>query len=157
MTVVDFLEVQQQQIRDRLRELEPLVREYRRLEAAVAALAAIDHGPAATRAPAATPAAPKRGPGRPRGTAKAAAPKPAEKPARKPRGAATGSRGRRKGSGKRAAEALALVQGQPGITIAEMAGKMGVKPNYLYRVLPGLKDEGKVQRKGHGWHPTAAG
>ncbi len=30
---------------------------------------------------------------------------------------------------------------------------MGIKQNYLYRVLPALKDEGKVgQRKDRGWH-----
>ena len=61
--------------------------------------------------------------------------------------------GRRKGSGTRAAEALALVKGQPGITIPELAAKMGIKQNYLYRVLPGLEQEKKVQKRGRGWHP----
>ncbi len=54
--------------------------------------------------------------------------------------------GRRKGSGTRAAEALSFVRGQPGITIPEVAAKMGIKQNYLYRVLPGLEQEGKVKR-----------
>lgn len=61
--------------------------------------------------------------------------------------------GRRKGSGTRAAQALSLVQGQPGITIPELAGKMGIKQNYLYRVLPGLQQENKVEKRGRGWHP----
>jgi DNA-binding IclR family transcriptional regulator len=61
--------------------------------------------------------------------------------------------GRRKGSGTRAAEALALVKGQPGIAIPELAQKMGIKQNYLYRVLPGLRQEGKVVKRGRGWHP----
>ena len=61
--------------------------------------------------------------------------------------------GRRKGSGTRAAQALSFVQGQPGITIPELAAKMGIKQNYLYRVLPGLEQEGKVTKKGRGWHP----
>ena len=61
--------------------------------------------------------------------------------------------GRRKGSGTRAAQALSFVQGQPGITIPELAAKMGIKQNYLYRVLPGLEQEGKLEKKGRGWHP----
>ena len=61
--------------------------------------------------------------------------------------------GRRKGSGTRAAEALAFVQQQPGITIPELAAKMGIKQNYLYRVLPGLESENKVAKRGRGWHP----
>ena len=70
---------------------------------------------------------------------------------------ATGRRraGRRKGSGTRAVEALALVKGQPGITIPELAAKMGIKQNYLYRVLPGLESEGKVTKRGRGWHPKS--
>ena len=63
--------------------------------------------------------------------------------------------GRRKGSGTRAAQALSFVQGQPGITIPELAAKMGIKQNYLYRVLPGLEQEGKVNKRGRGWHPKA--
>ena len=43
---------------------------------------------------------------------------------------------------------------QPGITIPELASHMGIKPNYLYRVLPQLADEGKVRREGKGWHPA---
>jgi hypothetical protein len=85
--------------------------------------------------------------GRPAGSAK--------KPGRPP-GKAARRGGRPKGSGKRASEALALVQGQPGITIPELAAKMGIKQNYLYRVLPGLEQDGKLEKKGRGWHPKAA-
>jgi len=63
--------------------------------------------------------------------------------------------GRPKGAGKRATEALSFVQGQPGITIPELAAKMGIKQNYLYRVLPGLEKEGKLEKKGRGWHPKS--
>ena len=45
------------------------------------------------------------------------------------------------------------MKGQPGITIPELASKMGIKHNYLYRVLPGLEKEGKVRKVGKGWHP----
>jgi ParB/RepB/Spo0J family partition protein len=61
---------------------------------------------------------------------------------------------RGKGSATRAAEALTFIQGQPGITIPELAVKMGVKQNYLYRVLPALEFDGKVSKQGRGWHPA---
>ena len=35
---------------------------------------------------------------------------------------------------------------KPGITIPEMAEKMGIKQNYLYRVLPGLARTGWWRR-----------
>ena len=47
------------------------------------------------------------------------------------------------------------MQGQPGITIPELAAKMGIKQNYLYRVLPGLEQEKKVSKQGRGWYPKA--
>jgi hypothetical protein len=154
-TVTDFLDEKRQEITARLKELKPLVDEYSRLEAAASALA----GVGGSTSPSATVAAPaatrRRGPGRPRGSVNrtsAATPKaPAAKPGRK-----AGRRaGRRKGSGTRAAEALSFVQGQPGITIPELAAKMGIKQNYLYRVLPGLEQESKVEKKGRGWHPKS--
>jgi hypothetical protein len=149
--VTDFLDEKRREITDRLKELKPMVDEYTRLEAAASALEGVGGSSAAG----ATAAPRRRGPGRPRGsvnrtTAKAtAAAKPKRKPSRPP-----GRRraGRRKGSGTRAAEAFAFVQGQPGITIPELASKMGIKQNYLYRVLPGLQQEGKVSKKGRGWH-----
>jgi hypothetical protein len=151
LTVTDFLDEKRQEIASRLKELKPLVDEYNRLEAAAAALA----GVGGTAAPAATPAAAKRGPGRPRRSAGEAAPA-ATKPARKAAARGTKRRaGRRKGSGTRAAEALSFVQGQPGITIPELAAKMGIKQNYLYRVLPGLEQEKKVAKQGRGWHPQS--
>ncbi len=153
--MTDFLDEKRKEITDRLKELKPLVDEYHRLEAAASALAGV--GGSAIRA-AADVATGKRGPGRPRGTAakKPAAAKAARKPAKAPAKAGAKRRaGRRKGSGTRAAEALSFVQGQPGITIPELAAKMGIKQNYLYRVLPGLEAEKKVEKKGRGWHPKS--
>jgi hypothetical protein len=151
--VTDFLDVKAREITERLKELKPLVDEYTRLEAAAAALAGVGGS-----ASAATATPRRRGPGRPRGsvnrTTKAATKTTTtrKKPGRPP-----GKRraGRRKGSGTRAAEAFAFVQGQPGITIPELATKMGIKQNYLYRVLPSLQKEGKVMKKGRGWQPKS--
>jgi hypothetical protein len=71
-------------------------------------------------------------------------------------GNGTGRRGRPKGSGTRARQALELVQKQPGITIPELADQMGIKQNYLYRVMPTLAGEGQVTKKDKGWHPVAS-
>ena len=145
--MTDFLDEKRQEITNRLKELQPLVEEYQRLEAAASALAGV--GGRAARSVAATATGRKRGPGRPRGSAGRSAAKTAAKATRTTKRKA----GRRKGSGTRAAEALAFVQGQPGITIPELAAKMGIKQNYLYRVLPGLEQEKKVKKQGRGWHP----
>jgi hypothetical protein len=176
--VTDFLDVKRREITDRLKELAPLVDEYRRLEAAASALAGVGASSTSTAASAAAPR--RRGPGRPRGSASRAGKAtvagetttPAEAGRKKPGrpkgsgkkvgrpagkvGRPKGKVGRRKGSGTRAAEALTFVQGQPGITIPELAAKMGIKQNYLYRVLPGLEQDGKLEKKGRGWHPKAA-
>jgi hypothetical protein len=158
--VTDFLDEKRREISDRLKELKPLVDEYSRLEAAASALAGVG-GSTASAAASAAPAAPRRrGPGRPRGSvnrssAAATATEAAPKAGRKPGRPAKRRAGRRKGSGTRAAEALSFVQGQPGITIPELAAKMGIKQNYLYRVLPGLEQENKVEKQGRGWHPKS--
>ena len=124
----DFLDEKRREIAARMKELKPLVEEYNQLEAAAAALNSVNgHGSA-------TPARRGRPRGRPAGTG------------RRP--------GRRRGSGTRAAQALSLVQGQPGITIPELADKMGIKQNYLYRVLPTLEADKKVRKEGRGWVPV---
>ena len=68
-------------------------------------------------------------------------------------GTATRRRGRPPGTGGRAQEALKLVHEHPGITLAEMAKRMTIKPNYLYRILPHLEKDGKVNKRGKGYHP----
>ncbi len=152
--MTDFLDEKRKEITARLSELKPLVDEYTRLQAAQSALDGVGGGSSSSRSSAS--ATRRRGPGRPRGsrassaTASATATKPARKKAGRP---AKRRAGRRKGSGTRAAQAFSLVRGQPGITIPELAAKMGIKQNYLYRVLPGLEQEGKVTKRGRGWHP----
>jgi hypothetical protein len=124
--VTDFLSEKRKEIDARLRELRPLVEEYRQLEQAANALNGLDGGGSTTR---------RRGPGRPRTTGRR-------------------RRGRPRGSGKRAIQAMELVSANPGITISELANKMGIKANYLYRVMPTLQKEGKVRKRGRGWHPA---
>lgn len=153
--MTDFLDEKRQEINQRLSELRPLVDEFHRLEAAAAALEGVGGNgvaPAPTARVSATPTpapAKRRGPGRPRRTA-AAAPSSTTTAAAPRRRA-----GRRKGSGTRSAQALNFVKEQPGITIPELAARMGIKQNYLYRVLPSLEQEGKVAKQGRGWHAKA--
>lgn len=132
--MADFLEDKKREIEARLKELRPLVEEYHRLEAAVQALDGV--GANSARGAAAAP--------RKRRSRAAGAP------------AGTGRRGRPRGTGTRSKEALALVRKQPGITIPELAETMKIKQNYLYRVLPGLAQDGLVEKQGRGWHAKDA-
>ena len=147
----DFLTTKRQEIAARLSELQPLVDEYRQLEAAAAAL---DGLPGATtsraRSAAARPAAARATAARPARRRRA---RPAATRTPRTRAAAsTGRRGRPRGSGTRALQTLELVKATPGITIPEIAAAMGIKQNYLYRVLPGLEKDGKVVKRDRGWH-----
>ncbi len=127
--MADFLDEKRKEIQARLKELRPLVDEFHRLEAAERALSGVEPGPATNSAA----------------------------PTRRRRSASTsnGRRGRPRGSGTRAAQALQLVGERPGITIPELADAMGIKQNYLYRVMPGLAEDGKVTKSGRGWHIRA--
>ena len=126
-----FVDSTVKEIDDRLRELKE---EVAKLEAARSALAGG-----------------RRGPGRPRAARTAAA---ASSPARRATGRRPGRpRGRSRG-GTRANQALDLVKATPGITIPQIAEKMGIEPNYLYRVMPRLLADGQVKRDGQGWHPA---
>lgn len=173
--MTDFLDDKRREITARLSELEPVVEEYNRLRAAAAALDGISEpsaptspvrrGPGRPRgsvskpASAATTTAPTKKRGRPPGRKKVGRPK--TKKVGRPAATATtkktaGGRGRSKGGGARSTQALSFVNGQPGITIPELAVKMGIKQNYLYRVLPGLEQEGKIRKQGRGWHPASS-
>lgn len=92
----------------------------------------------------------RRGPGRPSSANGASAPtrRRATRRAGRPRG--------RRGGNTRANQALALVQERPGITIPQIAEALKIEPNYLYRVMPKLVEDGQVSREGQGWHPKAA-
>jgi hypothetical protein len=115
----------------RLRELK---QEVAKLEAAKAALVGT-----------------RRGPGRPPSSRTTASTRTRRTTTRRRR---TGGRRGRRGGNTRANQTLELVRSKPGITIPEIAKSMGIEPNYLYRVLPKLVEEGQVRRDGQGWHPV---
>jgi hypothetical protein len=85
--VADFLDEKRKEIQARLKELRPLVDEFHRLEAAERALSGVEAKPAA------------------------AAPAPTRR--RRSAGSSNGRRGRPRGSGTRAAQALQLVGANP--------------------------------------------
>ncbi len=134
--MADFLDEKRREMQERLKELRPLVDEFHRLEAAISAL----DGVGSDAAP--TPAPRRRSKASTNGAAT--------------RGTSNGRRGRPRGSGTRGKQALELVKGNPGITIPEIAQKMGIQQNYLYRVLPGLQKEGLIRKEGRGWHAMDA-
>jgi hypothetical protein len=128
--MADFLDEKRREIQARLKELRPLVDEYHRLEAAERALSGVSDGAAAS----------------------TSTPRRTRRSSSSTSGRGTGRRGRPRGSGTRAQEALKLVSDRPGITIPELAEAMGIKQNYLYRVMPTLAEEGRVTKSGRGWH-----
>jgi DNA invertase Pin-like site-specific DNA recombinase len=75
----------------------------------------------------------RRGPGRPPG---------------RPAGSGKAAPTRRRRRGTRADQAVRLIKANPGISAAEVAKKMRIKPNYLYRVLGDLQKEGRVKKSG---------
>lgn len=70
--------------------------------------------------------------------------------------AGTRKRGRPKGSGTRAQETIDAVTKEPGITASEIAERLGINQNYLYRVLPALEQDGRLEKRGRGWYLPGA-
>jgi sugar-specific transcriptional regulator TrmB len=113
-------------VQKRLAELDE---ERKRLERALAEL-----GGKATR----------RAPGRPRGsksTSRTSTP-------------STSRKRRKRRGGTRADQAVALIEGAPGISASDVAKQMKIKPNYLYRVLGDLEKEGRVKKDGRQYYPA---
>jgi ribosomal protein S25 len=127
----DVLSELRSSLEKRLRELEPFITEHAQVRKALDALEGVG----------------KRAEGVAASAAKRARTAKATAPARR--------RGRPRGSGGRAQEVLAHVHKQPGVTVAELAKRMKIKPNYLYRVLPQLEKDGKLHKRDKGYHPPA--
>lgn len=106
--------------KERISELEPMVREYEELQKHLGAW----EGESQPQA--------KRGPGRP-----------------------AGSRQRAK-RGTRASEFVSLVKDNPGIQVSEVARKMNIQPNYLYRIASDLKKDGTLVNEGRGYKVAEA-
>ena len=88
----------------------------------------------------------RRRPGRPRGSSKKAAGSTGASA-----GAGAPRRRRKRRGGTRGDQAVKLIEEQPGISASDVAKKMKIKPNYLYRVLGDLEKEGQ---RGKGRSPV---
>ena len=145
----DFLTKQRQQIEARLRELQPAHEEYLTLLEARDALAGVKPGktgpgpgrPPGRRGPGRPPT--RRGPGRPPGSGRKTTARKATK-----RKTAT----RRRRSGTRGDQALELIKQNPGISVSDIANRMGIRQNYLYRVTQELQKQRLVRRRNGGFH-----
>ena len=126
--MADFLAKTRTDLDNRLKELRPLHEEYLELEKAKSALEGLD--------------GPRRRPGRPRGSGTTTR-----------RASGNGRRRRRRRGGTRAEQALAVIKDNPGITVSELAPKVGIsQKNYLYRVMNQLTGDGLVRKQGRGYH-----
>jgi hypothetical protein len=139
------------QVAARLRELQPAYEEYLTLLDVQSTLQGLKNSPSkAARGG-------RRGPGRPPGSGTAAR---RASTSRTRRRAATGRRAaasngrrraRRRAGGTRADQALQLIKDNPGITVPDIAKRMGIRQNYLYRVTAGLQKQRSVKRRGSGF------
>src|SRR5215207_9091949 len=139
----DFLTRQRQQIEARLKELQPAHEEYLTLLEARDALAGVKSAdgrrgpgrPPGKRGPGRPPG--RRGPGRPRGSGR--------------KTVTAGRTTRRRRTGTRRDQALELITQNPGITVSDIADRMGIRQNYLYRVTQELQKQRAVKRRGGGF------
>jgi hypothetical protein len=139
----DFLTQQRRRIDARLQELKPAHEEYLTLLEAKQALDGVKSPSRVGRPPG------RRGPGRPPGSGRKRTATRARSAngRRKPRRAAT----RRRAGGTRADQTLQLIKSNPGMTVPQIADRMGIRQNYLYRVTAALQKQGSVKRKGQGF------
>jgi transposase-like protein len=165
VSVLDQLRDLERQVVGRLQELEPLVREYEQLRAAAERLGVsyqprADTGdgdrPRPSRRRRASAAAPRPNAAAPVTTDRGKrATKRAPKPAHTGRASERAARRRpAAGPGQRQQQMLALVVEQPGITVTEIAQRLGVDATGLYRVMHRLTDTGEVRKDERRLYPS---
>lgn len=122
--------------------------ELQNIEEAIAALG----GKVAKRAESAASKVTGRGRGG-RGRRAAARPAPAAAAPAAPSSPKPAPRRRRRRGGTRSEQAVKLITDKPGLTASQIATQLGIKPNYMYRVLGELEGEGKVRKDGRKYLP----
>jgi hypothetical protein len=122
----DLLKRTTDEIRSRIEELEPLVREHERLQGALAALEGQEGATGRGRGAGPTQTARRR------------------------------QRTKRAGRGQRREQLLAVVGSQPGLRPADAARAVGIAPSQLHTLAKRLQDEGVIQRRDGGLYPTGA-
>ena len=123
----DLLNRTTQDIRDRLKELEPLVGEHERLQAALNALEG-------SRGEQSVPRRGRAGRGRGRGPTTA----------------------RRAGRGERRQQLLDVLNAEPGLRPSEAAKRMGVNPAQVHALIKRTEGEGVLERRDGALYATGA-
>ena len=179
MSLLDQVRRFEKQLVSRLRELEPLTREYEQLRRAAERLgiryAPADSEPAAGAQPRSARAGSGERAARATRTARPARPRTSQPtrstagrraPTSQPKARASGSPSAARGSrgaaqrrptgarpGQRQQEVLRLVAQRPGITVREIGEELSVDSTGLYRVVNRLTDDGRLRKDGPQLHP----
>jgi transcriptional regulator of acetoin/glycerol metabolism len=136
MSVLEDLQGLEKRVRDRMRELRPMLAEYQELERVAQRLGIDVDGEETGRQTNAE-----------------------QQPARTRRASRTGRRVRPSGgrarAGSRREQMLSLIREQPGITVREAGERLGVDGTSLYRVVRRLEEEGAVKKEGTHLQPAA--
>jgi hypothetical protein len=162
MSVLDELRALENQVVARMKELRPLIDEYRELEQ-VAQRLGLRSDDAGAEAPTRIDPTPRQTRGRSHGrvarraggariaTAASAggATFSTERSASKPTSRKPSAR-----PGLRHQRVLELVRRRPGITVSEVGGRLGVDPTSLYRVVHRLKEQGAINKRGRELRPA---
>jgi hypothetical protein len=148
VSVLEQFRDAEQRVAQRMKELEPMVAEYRELESIAQRLGL----ESATRG-GADAVDGSMGGRRRRGPVKSARRSTkATSNATRPR-----ARRQRRAPGQREEQLLELVRARPGITVAEAGKALGVDPTGLYRVVHRLEQRGDVTKNGRALEPAGSG
>jgi hypothetical protein len=150
VSVIDELKGLEERVAQRMKELRPLVDEYRELEQVAQRLGvtpvAADTPPPRRRTARRTRAAAGAGnassaTGRASGTAR-----PSSGARRSTTTTANGAK-RTRANGRRD-QLLEMVKARPGITVREVGSELGVDPTSLYRIVHRLEQDGALEKRG---------
>jgi transposase len=156
VSLIDELKGLEDRVAERMKELRPLVDEYRELEQVAEKLGvsgnAADTAPSArrttaTRKRSAASATNASGATRAAGSAARAS----TRRSRTARAASPGS-GRTPSNGRRD-QLLEMVKARPGITVREVGSELGVDPTSLYRIVHRLEQDGALEKRGRELRP----
>jgi hypothetical protein len=149
MAVMDELQRVEQQVVRRLKELEPLVSEFKQLQKVAERL-----GISKTDAQASA-----RSGGRSRrSSAKPAATKTTTRATSRRTGTRRSTQGRRNAAspGSRQQDVVRLVGERPGISVPELGKELGVDPTGLYQIVRRLESRGVIRKEGRELRPVAS-
>ena len=149
MSLIDELKGLEDRVAERMKELRPLVDEYRELEQVAEKLGV---SPATPGAPTPRPrsSARKRSGARSTNSSRATrAPGASRARTAAPRATEAASAGaaRARSNGRRD-QLLDMVKARPGITVREVGSELGVDPTSLYRIVHRLEQDGALEKRG---------